>query len=51
MTDHIRRRNEILGIPEAEVRRDIIDRCALSEKDKEFLKKGICGACTGGGGR
>ena len=39
MSDHIKRRNEILSIPEAEVRRDIIDRCALGEKDKEFLKK------------
>lgn len=38
MTDHIKRRNEIMEIPEADVRRDIIERCALSEKDKCFLK-------------
>ena len=38
MTDHIRRKNEITGIPDAETRSALIEKCALSEKDKKFLR-------------
>lgn len=38
MTDHIKRRHEIMSIPEALERSDLIDQCALGAKDKQFLK-------------
>lgn len=38
MTDHIKRRHEIMSIPEASERAELIERCALGAKDKQFLK-------------
>jgi hypothetical protein len=38
MTDHIKRRHEIMSMHEAQDIADLIDRCALGTKDKQFLK-------------
>lgn len=38
MTDHIKRRHEIMSIPDAQEIADIIDKCALGARDKQFLK-------------
>ena len=37
MTDHVRRRKELMSIPDTEAIIRLIERCALSEKDKQFL--------------